>query len=178
MSSRPRAKLSKAQAIEIFHFKLAADALNQACPSSVHIGSLFGISEKTVRDIWKGRSWARATSSQDSARQGIMERGHGVQRTSTNYRTNGDSRNAGWNLGLLFDSRLAGIELSRVQESIILPTEAFRTNGCGKQNQPRNFRQNRGVVSGSVDYDLHEWSEGTLAPSELVDLFRLDWLEE
>ncbi len=32
-------------------------------------------------------------------------------------------------------------------------------------------------TSDSVDYQLHEWAEGTSAPPELVDPFRLDWVE-
>jgi hypothetical protein len=60
-TSKPRAKLSERQVIEIF--QLRASAL-----TSTEVGVDYGVSEKAVRDIWKGRTWSSETWHLDTSR--------------------------------------------------------------------------------------------------------------
>ena len=59
---RTRAILTEQQAVEIFKWQSTDEILTMVCRSSF-IAKKFGISEKTVRDIWKQRTWAHATCS-------------------------------------------------------------------------------------------------------------------
>ena len=72
---KSRAILTEDQAAEIFQIKLDDDRLpsNQRISSSA-VGQLFGVSEKTVRDIWKGRTWIRERVHLDPSRAAIADR--------------------------------------------------------------------------------------------------------
>ena len=56
MSRRARAKLTAASAVSIFLSRFERPR------STKTIALAYGISEKTVRDVWNGRTWARVTS--------------------------------------------------------------------------------------------------------------------
>ncbi len=60
--AKPRAVLSRAEAIEIYLCKLARVTAHPPAPSAAAVARAFAVSEKTVRDIWKGRTWAHETS--------------------------------------------------------------------------------------------------------------------
>jgi hypothetical protein len=51
---RPRSRLSEAQVVDIFLSKATKLSATKIC-----VG--FGVSEKAVRDIWTGRTWAKET---------------------------------------------------------------------------------------------------------------------
>ena len=59
--SKPRARLSEDQAITIFQSKSSAS-------SAVNLARVYGVSEKAVRDIWKGRTWSKETWHLDTSR--------------------------------------------------------------------------------------------------------------
>jgi hypothetical protein len=58
---KPRARLTEDQVIQIFKFK---DGLL----SSSKLATIYRVSEKTVRDIWTGRTWSRETCHLDPSR--------------------------------------------------------------------------------------------------------------
>jgi hypothetical protein len=61
MTCKARAKLTEADALEIF--------LTQGTvPNAAAVSSLYGVSEKAVRDIWTGRTWSRETCHLDTSR--------------------------------------------------------------------------------------------------------------
>lgn len=55
---KPRAVLNEQQALEIFALRPRSDSRKLAAS---YVGARFGVNEKTVRDIWVGRTWSRAT---------------------------------------------------------------------------------------------------------------------
>jgi hypothetical protein len=57
---RPHAILTSEQAIAIFKLKLSPSGRTRPCASAVC--SVYGVSEKAIRDIWKGRTWFEETS--------------------------------------------------------------------------------------------------------------------
>mmetsp|Transcript_19494 Transcript_19494/g.54241 ORF Transcript_19494/g.54241 Transcript_19494/m.54241 type:complete len:175 (+) Transcript_19494:417-941(+) len=59
----PRACLSRKQAIEIFNLKNRSDPTSSKL-SSTELAPIYGVNEKTIRDIWSGRTWAKATGIQ------------------------------------------------------------------------------------------------------------------
>jgi hypothetical protein len=65
-SSKPRARLSEAQVITIFQVKASAS-------SATKVANVYGVSGKTVRDIWKGRTWSRETSHLDTSRPLLLK---------------------------------------------------------------------------------------------------------
>ena len=60
---KTRAKLSVEQVIEIFQNKGTT-----ATSSAAVVARQYGVSEKTVRDIWKGRTWCGETWHLDTSR--------------------------------------------------------------------------------------------------------------
>ena len=69
---RPRAILTEQQAVQIFKIKEQESPLSSPSiplPSATCVGREYGVSERTVRDIWKGRTWCQATSSPKSKHQ-------------------------------------------------------------------------------------------------------------
>ena len=59
--AKPRAVLTKAQAIAIFQLK-------HKLPSATKVARSYGVSEKAVRDIWTARTWATETWHLDPSR--------------------------------------------------------------------------------------------------------------
>ena len=71
---RARTVLTKEEVIEIFKFKMKTPASRSKTFSSAMVGKLFGVSPKTIRDIWVGRTWYHATQHLDPARQDSLIR--------------------------------------------------------------------------------------------------------
>ena len=66
--AKPRAVLTKEQAIDIF--RLSTFNYSKASrPTATSVAKAFGVSEKTIRDIWNGRTWCEETLPLDSSRQ-------------------------------------------------------------------------------------------------------------
>ena len=66
-SARPRRGvaryvLSSVQVLDIYRLKTQGDGLTKSKTSASSIAKIFGISSKTVRDIWNGRTWYRTTN--------------------------------------------------------------------------------------------------------------------
>jgi hypothetical protein len=62
-ASKPRARLTEDEVIQIFKLRLDSPR-----PASTKLATLYHVSEKTVRDIWKGRTWSRETWHLDTSR--------------------------------------------------------------------------------------------------------------
>ncbi len=60
-AAKPRARLSEAQVIKIFRARAFAS-------KATNVASVYKVSEKTVRDIWKGRTWSKETQHLDMSR--------------------------------------------------------------------------------------------------------------
>lgn len=67
---RTRSILTIGEAIQIFEIKIQSGAHCRACT----VAASFGISEKAVRDIWKGRTWHNETKHLDPLRAGLPDR--------------------------------------------------------------------------------------------------------
>jgi hypothetical protein len=64
---KPNARLTQDQAIDIFNMKSSA-------LTAVKIAVSYGISEKAVRDIWKGRTWSRETRHLDTTSTVVLKK--------------------------------------------------------------------------------------------------------
>ena len=67
MLFKPDARLTQDQAIDIFNMKSSA-------LTAVKIAGSYGVSEKAVRDIWKGRTWSRETRHMDTTRTVVLKK--------------------------------------------------------------------------------------------------------
>ncbi len=68
---KTRAKLSVAQAIHIYNAKKASPMI-----SAAKVATLYGVGEKTIRDIWTGRTWSRETRHLHTARACLQKTGN------------------------------------------------------------------------------------------------------
>ena len=59
-NAKPRARLSENQVLAIFQARISA--------SATRVAAIYGVNEKTVRDIWTGRTWAKETWHLDTSR--------------------------------------------------------------------------------------------------------------
>ena len=68
--------LTSTQAVQIYNLKATAHCESKTNPKlpTASIAKLFGISPKTVRDIWKGRTWYRQTLPLEHSRSDAAER--------------------------------------------------------------------------------------------------------
>ena len=68
---KPRAVLSKQQAVDIFRIAgvLRPDGTRGTKPTASSVAKRYGVSEKTIRDIWRGRTWYEETLPFDMNRQ-------------------------------------------------------------------------------------------------------------
>ena len=79
-SRKSRAKLTEADALDIFHCK--AHSL-----SAAFVSKKYGVSEKAVRDIWTGRTWSKETWHLDASRlRPLKKMGRPVGRQDTKPR--------------------------------------------------------------------------------------------
>ena len=188
LPNRSRAILSLSQVIEIFKIKLTATTLMQKCPSPWQISALFGVSEKAVRDIWKGRTWARETHHLEPSRQVLMRKRRGRPSGSMDSRSRKASKPgiATWSRGLQ-----VAVEDLEILKTDVTSLHCYACAANGQRNRMHNadFCAHRCVASdsasadshqphewtASIDYQLHEWMEGTSSLSELADPFGADW---
>ena len=70
--ARHRTILTKTEVLEIFRLKALVGTKGSLGSSKV--AKWFGVCSKTIRDIWMGRTWYRATYHLDPARSDSMER--------------------------------------------------------------------------------------------------------
>ena len=63
---KKRTKLSNADAVSIFKAKSTSVQANA-------LGLTYGVSEKTIRDVWSGRTWAKETWHLDPARKTALK---------------------------------------------------------------------------------------------------------
>ena len=66
LRSKPQARLTEAQAIEIYQSR-------HKQKSATFISKLYGVNEKTVRDIWSGRTWSKETWFLDTSRPALSK---------------------------------------------------------------------------------------------------------
>ena len=79
-SRKSRAKLTEADALDIFHCK--THLMSAAC-----VSKKYGVSEKAVRDIWTGRTWSKETWHLDASRSRPLKKmGRPVGRQDTKPR--------------------------------------------------------------------------------------------
>ena len=64
--TKPRAKLTITDAINIFLLKTGQS-------TATNISRQFGVNEKTVRDIWTGRTWVRETNNLGASRPLVLK---------------------------------------------------------------------------------------------------------
>ena len=77
---KPQARLTEAEALQIFQCRNTMHTASQ-------ISRLYSVSEKAVRDIWKGRTWAKETWHLDKARSlAIKKMGRPIGRMDTKPR--------------------------------------------------------------------------------------------
>jgi hypothetical protein len=65
--TKTRASLTKEQAIEIFKVRLQNETTTCGRVKAVTVANMFGFNEKTVRDIWNGRTWKKEIESHVAA---------------------------------------------------------------------------------------------------------------
>mmetsp|Transcript_4241 Transcript_4241/g.12105 ORF Transcript_4241/g.12105 Transcript_4241/m.12105 type:complete len:180 (+) Transcript_4241:138-677(+) len=68
---KTKAVLTQTDVLAIFMIKV--DALPARRPTPGQVASRFGVTEKTIRDIWAGRTWRQETKHLDASRVNVCE---------------------------------------------------------------------------------------------------------
>jgi len=67
-NAKPRALLTRDQAVAIFLLQPTGTRRPQSRRANLPVAQAFGVSEKTVRDIWSARTWYSETLHLDQSR--------------------------------------------------------------------------------------------------------------
>jgi hypothetical protein len=194
---KPNARLTQHQAIDIF--KMKSSAL-----TAVKIAVSYGVSEKAVRDIWKGRTWSRETRHLDNTRTVVLKKvGRPIGRrdqkprkkrvvTAPNHSafptvlpTSGTAQHIIFSMSfenivssLLTDPAMTVSRLEQMnagkQES---QSDRTKTNSAGYFS-PFSIDSSRASSPGwvvRVDEQLSAWDESIWINSQNPDPFRDDW---
>ena len=119
--ARKRSRLSEAQVVEIFLSKATKLGATKICVR-------FGISEKAVRDIWTGRTWAKETMHLVRMRQTVETRTIGRPIDGAGKRPR--NRKAGFEEQSAFKSSEIEIGLARERPASVGSSEAVRQDTC------------------------------------------------
>jgi hypothetical protein len=191
IASKPRARLSEAQVITIFQVKASAS-------SATKVANVYGVSEKTVRDIWKGRTWSRETSHLDTSRplrlkplgrpKGSRDTKPRSKRVSGRKILTGSAVQEPGRQGVQID--MYGVaRLAFEQDTLHVPLN-YHANvivGAAQSTCSAAFSEARAVYGSgapwwtsstlchvSVDEQLHEW-DAFWRTSPSTDPFSFDW---
>jgi hypothetical protein len=191
---KTRAKLSVEQVIEIFNIKSTMP--NNAAAS---IARQYRVSEKTVRDIWSGRTWCGETWHLDTARviaPKSIGRPKGCRDSKPRKaKTEGDTicRMAPNDASALDEQRPIGAEITSLESgqvhkaystTVITPMD-LKYDISMAQVMSASFHPLQALSSSqpppassaahSVDQQLHEWGQALWLDLEAADPFRKDW---
>ena len=182
-----RAKLSSAQAIQIFQIRRTLPT-----EPAAKVANVFGVNEKTVRDIWKGRTWIKETWHLDTSRlvvqknigrpKGARDSKPRMPKTEVQtkesvlsypYTEIQSSRNE-W-LEVIerctnFDSSSVHFSSQENQQDVACFLPSWIPTSCVQSKLP-----NQGASARSVDQQLHDWDQTLWLDLESADPFRNDW---
>ena len=121
--------------------------------SAVAVGKIFGVSEKVVRDIWKGRTWTNQNS-QVYLKRSLAMKSFTKQTDST------AQIKLGGNIlyYVSIDPLIRGRKIGSLQNALEFP----------------RLQSEHGIYL-SMDILLHAWEQGTLQANKLEDPFSCDW---
>jgi hypothetical protein len=169
---KPRATLSEAQVIMIFQARASAS-------SSTKVAMVYGVSEKAVRDIWKGRTWSKGTWHLDPSRplqlkltgrpKGCKDRhprkkranGHNKLSTSTESTAETPCRQHDRHgvAGHAFEQGTFQMPLSKQANQWVWLTQGTDSAAYSSGWHQDSWRTSSTLESVSVDEQLHEWDK-------------------
>ena len=177
MSARTRAKLTTNDAVKIFQ--------SSSIPAG-KVANVYGISEKAVRDIWKGRTWAKETWHMSKTRLPPNTR---IGRPSGSR----DSKPRKTRF-LQLNSSLTGIAAATefpssctVKQMHQTPIQAkivgFTLHDLNDLSVPKNKADNSDsdasipIHTATIDDQLFDWEQDLRHPRSVstLDPFRQDW---
>ena len=148
-NSRIIIHLTPLQAVEIFMFRPDISLLSRKeTPSGAQVGRLYGVSEKTIRDIWTGRTWKDTTAHLDKNRPITVPKGRGRPKGSTDGKPRKRQDKPGRSSFHLKTTKIHGNQ-----------TPAEKICFCG-----------------SIDDQLFEWERQSSFPFTQSDPFRLPFI--
>jgi hypothetical protein len=193
MSLKTRAKLSVEQVISIYQIK------HTLHPAS-KVGLFFGVSEKTVRDIWRGRTWTNETWHLDTSRI-VVQKSIGRPKGARDSRPRicrTEKRNSNGHVSSLKATdpatRSSRIEGNKAGSAITCWSHPKATPNIPENRKLDNQSLQHSVQScflrieepsqpptassatHSVDQQLHEWGQALWLDLEAADPFRTDWI--
>ena len=188
--SKPRARLSEAQVLTIFQARASASTATQ-------VATVYGVSEKAVRDIWKGRTWPRETWHLDTSRplqlkltgrpKGCRDSKPRIKRVDRRHELTGSTAQAPgcWPhsdmhgaAGLAFEQDTLYMPLDHCEKQMAGLTQSAESGACFQDSSAAHRAVARRITSttppASLDEQLHEWDEFWLS-STCADPFCGDW---
>jgi hypothetical protein len=181
---RPRAILTEQQAIQIFEIRnqapLSSPTVMIPLPRASCVARKYGVSERTVRDIWTGRTWCRATFSPGTRQQASSDKKPGRPKGSRDSKPRkkkstiqchyvGKGRTSPRADTLRFNNITHTKDSQPQQKSISAQQPIAQTVNT---SVPTNLSI---VNSESVDAQLYSWTQHCGSFSGITDPFHADW---
>ena len=174
--SKPRAVLTEIQAIDIFMLKPDMSRSTKSV-TAAELARAYGVNEKSVRDIWKGRTWSRETSHLDSTRLLTLKhpgRPKGCKDTKPRKQ-----RAAGRQIPVCG----ASAELGYQGPAAVARADCFEHQGGQDHATAHDHRawfddrhEPAPMSWVSIDAQLHQWAQGRISLHKLCDPFQNDWM--
>ena len=153
-AGKHRARLTEAEVQSIYLAKITGTPATK-------VASWFGVNEKTIRDIWSGRTWAKETL----------------------HISNGDSKNPRFSTQSFQRKQLGHPSGTIPQQTAQLPPD--HKSECRNKPVFRKLGQREEVLqhppdsyiagSDSLDEQLWKWDEAIWCDLSCSDPFKLDW---
>ena len=199
---KPRAILTAQQAVHIFELKQRMSTSNRGnrSLSAAGVARVFSVNEKTVRDIWKGRTWSRETQHMDCSRQMVIKhpgRPKGCKDAKPRRQRNSDRHRPSHEEQPVDRSTChSSLQVAEGQPAKWFEYPQSNTQSPssvtgGKDrfddhdrpvwqeyNPEQSMSDQHWPVSastGSIDAHLDEWAQGNKSLVELPDPFQDDW---
>ena len=161
---RPRAVLTETQVLEIFRIKLPGLECSPNSNVASLVASKYGVNEKTVRDIWKGRTWRRTTGQVYECRLPSLQSRPKKPRMKNEHGT--------WPITRQDEKKERSRSKTRAISSFCCTNKLCRWGETRCENDLDHTNEPKDDVS--VDTMLHLWILQEPRPSDCTDPFRGD----
>ena len=166
VASRPRARLTESQVLDIFEAKGKAT-------NPMIIGAAYGVSEKAVRDIWKGRTWNLQTKHLDPDRVKLENKQAEKPKAWKDQKPQPafSLQDEGFSQMILASEPRAfpaNVSIEDASLGEVYSSGTCHTNSAGTPSFEHD-------PASRVDRILWEWDRGCALPRELCDPFKDDF---
>ena len=142
--------------------------------SATQLGKLYEVSEKTIRDIWTGRTWVRETWRLDTSRSiPVKKIGRPKGRKDNKPRKRKEQKTG--DKEKICAENFESLPITDKADQPGMTYVNFLLNSYPVSEKGPFSKKGIYILFKSVDDELHEWAEQSWCSPLFTDPFRRDW---